>query len=128
MNKIIFAVFTIISIIATQDSFAQKVHTTTRNKNIKSNNYIEYNKEKNSITISWSKFGSSQNYKISRGGSRLATSFELIGSTSELTFTDNNPNSNKYENYYKITSDTATIIVSFTCLEEQMQPVPFGVR
>lgn len=78
---------------------------------------IVYNKKKHSITLSWSAFGSSGNYVITRGGSRLAADFVQVGSTSGLTFTDNKPNTDKYENYYKITRDSITIIVS---LEKQL--------
>ncbi|SFO46716.1 hypothetical protein SAMN05428949_5271 [Chitinophaga sp. YR627] len=78
---------------------------------------IVYNKKKHSITLSWSAFGASGNYVITRGGSRLAADFVQVGSTSRLTFTDNKPNTDKYENYYKITRDSITIIVS---LEKQI--------
>lgn len=73
---------------------------------------IVYNKKKHSITLSWSAFGSSGNYVITRGGSRLASEFVSVGSTSKLTFTDNKPNADKYENYYKITRGSASIIIS----------------
>lgn len=117
MNKKILALLIIISMIVAQDSYALERHPIKSIKNNNSNSFIEYNKDNNTITLYWSEFGYSRNYKISRGGSRLATNFELIGSTSELTFTDHNPNSNKYENYYMITCDTTTIIVS---LEKQI--------
>lgn len=78
---------------------------------------IVYNKKKHSITLSWSAFGSSGNYVITRGGSRLASEFVSVGSTSKLTFTDNKPNADKYENYYKITRGSASIIIS---LESQI--------
>ncbi|AWK02869.1 hypothetical protein HYN56_01025 [Flavobacterium crocinum] len=78
---------------------------------------IVYNKNKHSITLSWAAFGSSGNYVITRGGSRLASEFVEVGSTSRLTFTDNKPNQNKYENYYKITRSSVTIIIS---LENQI--------
>lgn len=73
---------------------------------------IVYNKKKHSITLSWPAFGSSGNYAITRGGSRLATDFVSVGSTSKLTFTDTKPNTDKYENYYKITRNDITIIIS----------------
>ncbi len=78
---------------------------------------IVYNKKKHSITLSWPAFGSSGNYVITRGGSRLASDFVPVGSTSKLTFTDKKPNVNKYENYYKITRDSITILLS---LENQI--------
>ncbi|MDR2038917.1 MAG: hypothetical protein LBQ60_13425 [Bacteroidales bacterium] len=80
-------------------------------------NSITYNKKKHRITLSWTAFGSSGDYIITRGGSRLATDFISIGSTSRTTFTDTNPNANKYENYYKITRGSTTIILS---LENQI--------
>src|SRR6478752_340995 len=78
---------------------------------------IVYNKKNHSITLSWPSFGSSGNYVITRGGSRLASDFVSVGSTSKLTFTDKKPNADKYENYYKIARDSITIILS---LENQI--------
>lgn len=78
---------------------------------------IVYNKKKHNITLSWSAFGSSGNYVITRGGSRLASDFVSVGSTSKSTFTDNNPNADKYENYYKISRNDITIVIS---LENQI--------
>ncbi len=78
---------------------------------------IVYNSSNHSITLSWEAFGSSGDYIISRGGSRLASSFVPLGSTSDKTFVDSSPNENRYENYYKITRDTLTIILS---LEKQI--------
>src|SRR5690606_7849607 len=60
---------------------------------------------------SWPTFGSLGNYVITRGGSRLASDFVSVGSTSKLTFTDNKPNANKYENYYNITRNAITMIL-----------------
>ncbi|WP_035650082.1 hypothetical protein [Flavobacterium sp. ASV13] len=78
---------------------------------------IEYNKKKHNITLAWTAFGTSGNYVITRGGSRLASDFVSVGSTSKLTFTDNKPNGDKYENYYKVTRNDITIIIS---LENQI--------
>ena len=78
---------------------------------------LVYNKKKHSMTLSWSPFGSSGNYVITRGGSRLASDFVQVGSTSGVTFTDHKPHADKYENYYKITRDSVTIILS---LENQI--------
>ncbi|MBC7408841.1 MAG: hypothetical protein H7339_10670, partial [Arcicella sp.] len=69
------------------------------------------------ITLSWPAFGSSGPYVIIRGGSRLASDFVSLGSTSKLTFTDKKPNVAKYENYYKITRNAITILLS---LENQI--------
>ncbi|MFC0776617.1 hypothetical protein [Flavobacterium sp. HJSW_4] len=85
--------------------------------NQKGERKIIYNKKKHSITLSWSAFGSSGNYVITRGGSRLASDFISVGSTSKLTFIDNKPNKDKYENYYKVTRNDITIIIS---LENQI--------
>ncbi len=78
---------------------------------------IAYDKKKHNITLSWPAFGTSGNYIITRGGSRLATNFISVGTTSKITFTDTKPNTNKYENYYKITRNNITILVS---LENQI--------
>ncbi|HVZ24733.1 MAG TPA: hypothetical protein VG842_01690 [Sediminibacterium sp.] len=78
---------------------------------------IRYNPQQHSITIAWPAFGSVGKYVITRGGSRLATSYVRIGTTSRLTFTDKHPNTNKYENYYKITRDSVTRTLS---LERQI--------
>jgi hypothetical protein len=78
---------------------------------------IAYNKKKHFVTLSWPAFGSSGRYVITRGGSRMASDFVMLGSTSKLTFTDTKPNANKYENYYKITRGEITTIVS---LEQQI--------
>lgn len=81
------------------------------------NSEIIFNKKNNSITITWTEFGESGNYVISRGGSRLATEYIPVGSTSKLSFIDRKPNKNKYENYYKITRGTHSILIS---LENQI--------
>ncbi len=86
-------------------------------KKHKTEGRIVYNKKKHSITLSWPAFGSSGNYVITRGGSRLASDFLPVGSTSKLIFTDTKPNADKYENYYKITRNDITIILS---LENQI--------
>lgn len=78
---------------------------------------IVYNKKKHNITLTWSAFGSSGNYVITRGGSRLASDFVTVGSTSKLTFTDHKLNADKYENYYRITRNDITIMIS---LEHQI--------
>ncbi|MBD3580941.1 hypothetical protein [Flavobacterium selenitireducens] len=78
---------------------------------------IVYDSKKHSITLSWPAFGSSGNYVITRGGSRLATDFVSVGSTPKRAFTDRKPNKDKYENYYKITRNGKTILLS---LENQI--------
>ncbi|MEJ7559103.1 MAG: hypothetical protein WKF66_12405 [Pedobacter sp.] len=78
---------------------------------------IVYNNKKHSATLSWPAFGSSGNYVITRGGSRLASDFVMVGSTSKMTFSDPKPNANKYENYYRITRNEISTIVS---LEQQI--------
>jgi hypothetical protein len=84
---------------------------------ISSKGKIAYNKKKHSVTLSWPSFGASGDYVITRGGSRLASDFVPIASTSKLTYTDLKPNADKYENYYKITRDGSSIILS---LEQQI--------
>jgi len=76
---------------------------------------IEYRKKQ--LTLTWPAFGTSGNYVISRGGSRLATDFVQVAATSKLTFTDTKPHANKYENYYKITRNGVSIMLS---LENQL--------
>ncbi|MBW1657830.1 hypothetical protein [Flavobacterium quisquiliarum] len=78
---------------------------------------IVYDKKKHNITLSWPAFGSSGNYIITRGGSRLASEFIQVGTTSKLSFTDVKPNKNKYENYYKVTRNGMTVLIS---LENQI--------
>lgn len=77
-----------------------------------STNKITYNQKNKTITLRWSEFGESGDYTISRGGSRLANNFINIGKTSKLTFKDKKPNQNKYENYYKITRGSESILIS----------------
>lgn len=89
--------------------------TTTRQEQIDDN--VIYNSNNQSITLSWDEFGATGDYTISRGGSRLASSFVELGETANRTFVDTTPNENKYENYYKVTRDTVTIILS---LEKQI--------
>jgi hypothetical protein len=81
------------------------------------NGWITYDKKQHSTTLSWSAFGSSGDYIITRGGSRLATEAAVLGSTSKLTFVDKKPNTNKYENYYTITRNELSILIS---LERQL--------
>lgn len=106
-----FAVVLILCSFATSNSSDEK----------KQENSIEgkiaYNKKKHAIILTWPAFGSSGNYVITRGGSRLALDFVSLGSTSRLVFTDNKPNKDKYENYYKITRNDITLILS---LENQI--------
>ena len=53
------------------------------------------------IEIKWGAVPDAVSYEISRAGSRLGTYAEL-GTAAETTFTDNDPNPNEYENYYRI--------------------------
>ena len=88
-----------------------------REKTSATDNSIVYNKSKKTMTLSWAEFGFSGDYTVERGGSRLATEFTFIGSTSNRKFTDTKPNTSKYENYYRITRDSDTIVLS---LEKQL--------
>lgn len=80
-------------------------------------NEITYNQDNHTIKLSWNEFGTSGDYTISRGGSRLASNFIVLDSTPATMFVDEKPNANKYENYYKITRDSITIVLS---LENQI--------
>ncbi|WP_343695475.1 hypothetical protein [Flavobacterium sp.] len=117
MIKKFTSVFTAFMFMLILCSFAATSSSYETQQENKIEGKIVYNKKKNNITLSWPEFGSSGNYVITRGGSRLASDFVSIGSTSKLTFTDNNPNKDKYENYYKITRNSTTIIIS---LENQI--------
>jgi len=117
MIKKVFSAFAVFSCMLTLCSFVLPYSSSENKKENKIERKITYNKKKNNIILSWSEFGSSGNYIITRGGSRLASEFVVVGSTSKLTFTDNKPNKIKYENYYKITRNDITIIIS---LENQI--------
>ena len=112
MVKKVSSVFTACTIILVLCSFVSSysAHEIKQEHHIAGK--IVYNKKKHNITLSWPAFGASGNYVISRGGSRLASDFVSVGSTAKLTFTDPKPNVDKYENYYKITRNDITIIVS----------------
>ncbi|RYY56948.1 MAG: hypothetical protein EOO09_04510 [Chitinophagaceae bacterium] len=115
MRPIPVAVFLTITMINGLYSFPDPASVRDQGDNIETS--IIYNKKKRSITLTWAAFGTSGDYTITRGGSRLASAFIPVGSTSRLTFTDRKPNGNKYENYYRITRNATTIIVS---LENQL--------
>ena len=108
----VFAFFLFLCSFVSPDSINE-----TMEGNKKIERKIVYDKKKHTITLSWSAFGSSGNYVITRGGSRLASEFVSVGSTSKLIFIDNRPNKAKYENYYKVTRDNITIVIS---LENQI--------
>ncbi len=117
MSKKVISIFTAFVFMLILCSFVSPCFTDKKIEEEKIERKIVYNKKKRSITLSWSSFGSSGNYVITRGGSRLASEFVQVGSTSELTFTDGKPNKNKFENYYKITRGSVTIMIS---LENQI--------
>jgi len=112
MIKKLISVFTAFTVMLMLCSFVTLNLSDEKNQENKIEGKIVYNKKKHSITLSWPAFGSTGNYVITRGGSRLASEFVAVGSTTKLTFTDNKPNKDKYENYYKITRNAITIIVS----------------
>jgi hypothetical protein len=114
MSTKVISVFTAFSFMLVLCSFVTSDKKSQENK---IEGKVVYNKKKHSITLAWPAFGSSGNYVITRGGSRLASDFVPVGSTSKLRFTDNKPNADKYENYYKITRNAITIILS---LENQL--------
>lgn len=111
-SKKVTSVFTACAMILMLCSFVSFHSSNEIKQRDKIEGKIVYNKQKHSITLSWPAFGSSGNYVLTRGGSRLASDFVSVGSTSKLTFTDRKPNTDKYENYYKITRNGITIVVS----------------
>jgi hypothetical protein len=117
MIKKLISVFAAFAVLLILCSFVTSNSSDEKNQENNIKGKIVYNKKKHNITISWPAFGSSGNYTITRGGSRLASDFVPVGSTSKLTFTDNKPNTDKYESYYKITRNEITIIIS---LENQI--------
>jgi len=117
MSKKVISLFTLFTFMLLLCSFSSYSDNYKIEGNKKIERKIVYNKKKHNISLSWSAFGSSGNYIITRGGSRLASDFVTVGSTSKLTFIDNKPNTNKYENYYKVTRNSITVIIS---LENQM--------
>ncbi len=117
MSKKVISVFTAFAFILILCSFVISYSTDVKKLENRVEGKIVYNKKKHSISLSWPAFGSSGNYEITRGGSRLASDFVPVGSTSKLTFTDTKPSADKYENYYKVTRNGITIILS---LESQI--------
>ncbi|GAB3522615.1 hypothetical protein [Emticicia fontis] len=117
MNTKVIALFTALALMSILCSFVALYPSGDKTQEKKIASKIVYDKKKHSITLSWPAFGSSGDYVITRGGSRLASDFVSVGSTSKLTFTDKKPNANKYENYYKITRDTISLLLS---LENQI--------
>lgn len=113
MNTKVMAVFTAFAFMSILCGFVTSYSADEKKQESK----IVFNEKKHSITLSWPAFGSSGPYVITRGGSRLASDFVSLGSTSKLTFTDKKPNAAKYENYYKITRNAITILLS---LENQI--------
>ena len=80
---------------------------------------VVYNKgAKPSMSLSWGAFGSSGSYTIARAGSRLGT-YTVIGTSNATSFTDNAPNANKYENYYRISRATGDTPITLS-LENQL--------
>lgn len=117
MNTKVVYLLTTFTLMFVLCSFVQSYSLAVPKKKNTAENTITYNKKKHTVTLSWTAFGSSGNYTITRGGSRLALDYVPIGTTNKLTFTDTDPNANKYENYYKITRNDTTIILS---LENQI--------
>lgn len=115
-NKVI-SVFTAFTFMVILCSFTTLSLSDEKKQKDKIEGKIVYNKKEHNITLSWPAFGSSGKYTITRGGSRLALDFVPVASTSKLTFTDDKPNGDKYENYYKITRNAITIVLS---LENQI--------
>jgi len=83
MIKKFTTVFTAFAIVLSLCSFNTPYPSLENAQDTKAASKIVYDKKKNSITLSWPAFGTSGNYVITRGGSRLATSFVAVGSTSK---------------------------------------------
>ncbi|SDM59028.1 hypothetical protein [Pedobacter antarcticus] len=112
MSKKLTSLFAASAFILTLCCFTVSYSTDKKGLESEIEGKITYNKDKHSISLSWPAFGTSGAYKITRGGSRLASDFAFVGSTSKLIFTDIKPGADKYENYYKITRNSITIILS----------------
>ncbi|MDR2232382.1 MAG: glycoside hydrolase family 16 [Tannerella sp.] len=111
MNRRIIIVFTVLAI--TAGGFATPSPPAGKAAQVAETvNSIVYDKDNHSMTLSWTEFGTSGDYTVSRGGSRLATNYISIGSISKTIFVDSNPNEDKYENYYRITRGSTTITLS----------------
>ena len=65
------------------------------------------------IEIRWEAVPEADNYDIARAGSRLGN-WTFLGNVAGTVFTDDNPNANKYENYYRITARNGTKILLIT--------------
>ncbi len=117
MSKKVIQAFTAMTLMLTLCSFVIPRSSDKEKQKNRIESKIVYDKKKRSMTLTWPAFGTSGNYVITRGGSRLASNFVSLGSTSKSTFTDNRPNTDKYENYYKITRNGITILLS---LEHQI--------
>lgn len=117
MSTKVISVFTVLALMLTLSGFVASYSSDEKKQGNKIEGKVIYNKKKHSITLSWPAFGSSGPYVITRGGSRLASDFVPVGSTSKLTFTDKKPNADKYENYYKISRNSIIITLS---LENQI--------
>ena len=117
MNKKSIFILTAVAVLASACGVSTSSSTKEKAPETLTGNNIAYHPKNKTITLSWAAFGSSGDYTIERGGSRLASDFTVIGSSSQTTFTDKSPNKNKYENYYRITRDTTTVTLS---LENQI--------
>lgn len=117
MNRKRIAVFAAFVCMIMLCSFADYHSGNGKKSEEKIEGKIVYNKQQHKVTLSWPAFGTSGDYVVTRGGSRLATDFVKVGSTSKLTFIDKKPNANKYENYYKVSRNGMTVTIS---LEHQI--------
>ena len=62
------------------------------------------------IKIGWEPVAGADSYEIARAGSRLGR-YKILGTVIKTSFTDNSPNQNKLENYYKITAKRNKAII-----------------
>jgi hypothetical protein len=94
--------------------------TTRSVEPLRYNNNSGIRLENKEITINWEAVHNADAYNISRAASRLGNYIHLA-SVTETFFTDNAPNPNKYENYYKITAKNNNGIVSETLISFELQ-------
>lgn len=62
---------------------------------------VEVSQDDGKMVVTWNAAKGAKKYNIYRAVSRFAE-YEEIGTTTETTFVDENPNDSKYQNYYKV--------------------------
>ena len=79
------------------------------------------------IIISWNADRKVDYYDISRAGSRLGK-YSPLGRSAKSSFTDNSPNSDKYENYYKVTAFKNTEILYILMISFELKMFGANMR